>query len=75
VCEIKGAALGRPPFYERATAQEGEIEMSMRVRYPNGFEGVASDKVAEILEQKGAAKIIGEAKEEPKPAKEKKAKE
>ena len=48
--------------------------MSMRVKYPNGFEGVASDKVAEILEQKGAAKIIGEAKEEPKP-KEKKAKE
>jgi hypothetical protein len=48
--------------------------MSMKVQYPNGYIGVASDKVAEILEQKGAAKIIGEAKEEPKP-KEKKARE
>ena len=36
--------------------------MSKKVRYPNGYEGVASDKVAEILERKGAAKIIGEAK-------------
>jgi hypothetical protein len=66
-----GAALGRPPF-KRAEAREGEIEMSKRVRYPNGFIGVASDKVAAILEKRPGYKIVGDAKaEEPKPAKEK----
>jgi len=46
--------------------------MGKRVRYPNGFEGFASDEVAAILEKKGAAKIISEAKPaEPKKSKDK----
>ena len=66
-----GAALGRPPI-ARAMAQEGEIEMSKRVKYPNGFIGFASDKVAAILEKRPGYKIVGDAKaEEPKPAKDK----
>ena len=68
-----GAALGRPPF-KRAEAREGEIEMSKRVRYPNGFIGFASDKVAAILEKRPGYKIVGEAKaKEAKPDKEKEA--
>ena len=43
--------------------------MGKKVRYPNGFEGFASDKVAEILEKRGSVEIIGDAKAgEAKPA-------
>jgi hypothetical protein len=41
---------------------ERELEMSKKVKYPNGFIGVASDKVAGILEKRGSAKIVGDAK-------------
>jgi hypothetical protein len=48
--------------------------MSKKVRYPNGFVGVANDKVAEILEKRPGYKIVGEAKaKESKPDKEKEA--
>lgn len=41
--------------------------MSKRVKYVDtGYEGVVSDKVAEILEKKLVAEIIGDKKPEPK---------
>lgn len=40
--------------------------MSKRVQYSNGSIGAASDKVAAILEKKGAAKIIPDKPEAPK---------
>lgn len=36
--------------------------MSKKFRYNNGFEGVASDKVAAILTEKKQGKVVGDEK-------------
>ena len=36
--------------------------MSKRIKYPNGFEGTCSDKVAEVLAKRKDYKILGDAK-------------
>lgn len=40
--------------------------MSKKVKYLDGYVGVASDDVAAILEKKGSAKILGDASKPPK---------